>query len=202
MDNAFMNFISDYGYLALYAMFFLGMIGFPLAEETVMTFAGTLTSPGSALSYWPVFISIYIGTMCGMLVSYFLGRHLGRPLIIRFGKYVKLKPDRIEKAERWFNRFGIWTVFFGYFIPGVRQFSCYFAGISRIPFYRYLLASGFGALLWCVTFLTLGYWIGRNADQLLHVLREHFLLIICMVLIFIGVGVYVFLRRKRSKANE
>ncbi len=201
LNEIIVEFIQEYGYFALCALFFLGIIGLPLAEETTMTFAGSLTGPLGPLSYGMTYISVYVGTMLGMMVSYGLGRKLGRPIIFRFGKWMKLTPKRILVAEAWFNRYGVWAVFFGYFVPGVRQFNCYFAGISHIPFYRYFIAASLGALVWCTTFLTLGHYIGRNFEQILSIIHHNLMYIIVLVIMAVVALIYGVYRFKTKKTS-
>src|ERR1700730_6330116 len=132
MHQALYNFVTDYGYIALYILLSAGIIGLPIPDETLMTFVGSLTAPGGPFAYSTALLVIYAGTMTGMIVSYMLGHRVGKPFIYKYGKWIKLTPSRIERAEAWFKRFGLWAVFFGYFVPGVRHFTCYLAGVSGV----------------------------------------------------------------------
>jgi membrane protein DedA with SNARE-associated domain len=200
LEEIVMGLIQKYGYFTLYIIYFLGILGLPLAEETVMTFVGTLTGPQGPLTFGLTFFCVYTGTMTGMLISYFIGRKLGRPIIFHFGKWVKLTPKRIQVAEKWFNRYGTWAIFFGYYLPGVRQFNCYFAGATNVPFLRYLITSGLGAVLWVSTFLTLGHFIGRNFKQILEVIHSYMVigLILFGVAIVIAISIYFWRKRKKT----
>ena len=108
-----------------------------------------------------------------MVVSYLIGHRVGKPFLYRYGKWFKLTPNRIERAEGWFKKYGLWTVFFGYFVPGVRHFTCYLSGVSGVKFYKYMFYAGTGALLWCTTFLTLGHFIGSNLEGLFHLIHTY-----------------------------
>ncbi|GIP32129.1 DedA family protein [Paenibacillus sp. J2TS4] len=151
--------IAQYGYIALYFLLALGIIGLPIPDEVLMTFVGYLASIGIFGYSAAVSVSL-LGAMSGMILSYELGRKIGKPLIWKYGKWLLLTPERLEKAEGWFNRYGLWTVSFGYFIPGIRHLTCYLSGISGIERRKYWLFAGAGALVWCVLFITLGYFIG------------------------------------------
>ncbi|TMV46586.1 DedA family protein [Paenibacillus mesophilus] len=155
--------IAQYGYTALYVLLALGIVGIPIPDELLMTFVGYLTSLD--LLDYPIALTVsFMGAMTGMTCSYWAGRHFGKPLLWKYGKWVKLTPKRLGKAEKWFNRYGLWTVSFGYFIPGIRHLICYLSGVSGMNQRKYLLYAGFGALFWCLCFITLGYFVGSQFD--------------------------------------
>jgi membrane protein DedA with SNARE-associated domain len=168
LPEIFKQIIMEYGYLAMFVLLAVGIIGLPVPVGVLMTFIGYL-----ALSNWfslgMALIVCFTGTMAGMIISYLLGKKLGKPFLFRYGKWVKLSPSRLERAEKWFLRYGLWTVFLGYYVPGVRHFTCYLAGVSGIKFGRYFICASLGALLWCATFLLLGYFLG---DSLAGVLKH------------------------------
>ncbi len=157
--------IAQYGYFALFFLLALGIVGLPIPDETLMTFVGYLTSIQVFNFYIALAVS-FSGSLSGMIFSYFLGRKFGRPLLLKYGKWLRLTPAKLNKAEGWFNKYGLWAVSFGYFIPGIRHFTCYLSGISGVGFRKYLLFAGSGAFVWCVTFITAGYFIGESIGVL------------------------------------
>jgi membrane protein DedA with SNARE-associated domain len=100
--------------------------------------------------------------MCGITLSYILGRTFGLALIHRYGKYVHLTEERIRYAHNWFERVGRWGLTFGYFIPGVRHFTAYAAGMSELTAHEFALFAYSGAFLWASTFIGLGYFLGER----------------------------------------
>lgn len=200
MKEALYDLIGHYGYIALYLLLSAGIVGVPIPDETLMAFVGSLTAPGGPFEYGTTLIVIYAGTMTGMIVSYLIGHRVGKPFLHRYGKWIKLTPDRIERAEGWFHKYGLWTVFFGYFVPGVRHFTCYLSGVSGVKFYKYMLYAGTGALLWCTTFLTLGHFIGSNLDGLFNLIHQYLgvSLIILAIVAVIGAAIYFRFRKRRA----
>jgi membrane protein DedA with SNARE-associated domain len=198
VHQAFYHFIYQFGYPALYVLLSAGIVGIPIPDETLMIFVGSLTAPEGPFSYSTALMVIFAGTMTGMVVSYILGHRVGKPFLYRYGKWIKLTPSRIERAEGWFKRYGMWAVFFGYFVPGVRHFTCYLAGVSGVGLSRYLLYAATGALIWCTTFLTLGHFIGRNLDGLLHLVHKYVgvSLVVLIAMFIIGILIYLRLRKK------
>jgi len=128
-----------------------------------MTLVGYFSSIG--LLYFPVALVISVlGAMSGMLCSYALGRKFGKPLLWKYGKWVRLTTKRIEKTERWFERYGPWAICIGYYIPGFRHLTCYLAGMSNMNPRKYVFYSGLGALCWCAIFISIGYFLGGYID--------------------------------------
>ncbi|MBJ6360601.1 DedA family protein [Paenibacillus sp. GCM10012307] len=152
--------VSHYGYLAIFCLLALGIIGLPVPDEVLMTFVGYLASV-YVLKLPLAFVVAFSGALCGMLLSYTIGRKIGKPLIHRYGKWVKLTPKRLERIEGWFHRYGMWTIVFGYFIPGVRHVTCYISGMSGVRTGQYVIFAGAGALLWSTVFILIGYFLGN-----------------------------------------
>ncbi|NOU76639.1 DedA family protein [Paenibacillus sp. LMG 31458] len=200
MKEFLYDFISHYGYIALYILLSAGIVGVPVPDETLMAFVGSLTAPGGPFDFGTTLIVIYAGTMTGMVVSYLIGHRVGKPFLYRYGKWFKLTPNRIERAEGWFKKYGLWTVFFGYFVPGVRHFTCYLSGVSGVKFYKYLFFAGTGALLWCTTFLTLGHFIGSNLEGLFQLIHKYMgiSLMTIAVIAIIGTALYFRFRKRRA----
>ncbi|MFC5452506.1 DedA family protein [Paenibacillus aestuarii] len=199
MKEVIFEFINQYGYIALYILLSAGIVGVPVPDETLMAVVGSLTAPGGPFKFTTALIVIYAGTMTGMIVSYVLGHRVGKPLLYRYGKWFKLTPARIEKAEGWFQKYGLWTVFFGYFVPGVRHFTCYLSGVSGVKFYKYLFYAGTGAMLWCTTFLTLGHFIGRNLDSMFELIHKYMGMSFLILAVAAIAGAWIYIRFRKRK---
>lgn len=190
--------ISQYGYYALYPAMALGMIGFPLPEETLLTFVGSMTVFG-AMDYFITMIICFLGTMTGMITSYSIGKKFGKPFLYKMGKWVKLTPARLVRTEQWFQKYGIWSVSFGYFVPGVRQLTSYMAGFSGVSLGKYILFAGSGALVWVATFVSLGRFVGFKFHSIVYLFHEYLwesVFILSLSAAF-GTWYYYYLRKKR-----
>ncbi|WP_040393496.1 DedA family protein [Effusibacillus pohliae] len=152
------HWIAHYGYIGLFTAQVLGIVGIPLPDELLMTFAGFLVSKGE-LRYWVTLLVAFLGSIVGMSFSYLVGHRFGLPLLEKHGRKISITPEKLEKAEQWFRRFGKLTVTLGYFIPGVRHFTALSAGISKWPYPAFLLYAFPGGLLWVLTFVTLGVFL-------------------------------------------
>ncbi|MDQ0897366.1 DedA family protein [Paenibacillus sp. V4I7] len=131
MKELLYDFISHYGYIALYLLLSAGIIGVPVPDETLMAFVGSLTALGGPFDFGTTLIVIYAGTMTGMVVSYLIGHRVGKPFLYRYGKWFKLTPKRIERAEGWFKKYGLWTVFLWVFRAGGSSFHLLFVRRKR-----------------------------------------------------------------------
>jgi membrane protein DedA with SNARE-associated domain len=154
--------LMQYGYPALFLLLMLGIIGLPAPDETLLTFCGYLIYSGR-LQFALTFATGFCGSAAGITISYFLGA--------RFARYVPLSAGRLLKTEQLFERYGPPLLTFGYFVPGVRHFTAVAAGMSRLPFPKFALFAYFGAALWVVTFLTLGYFVGDgwlHSSEVIH----------------------------------
>ena len=90
------------------------------------------------------------------------GRTFGLTLIHRYGRYLRITEHHVEKAHVWFRRAGHWSLTFGYFVPGVRHFTAYAAGMSELEYPPFALFAYSGAALWAGAFITLGYLLGEQ----------------------------------------
>jgi len=152
-------FILNYGYLAIFVSLFLGLIGLPVPYEVLMTTIGYYCSVGFLSTPVAILIAT-LGSFLGMVVSYFVGSKIGRPIIYRVGKWIGLTTKRLLRVEKWMMKFGYYTVTFGYFIPGFRHAICYFCGISKISLKKYMVFAFAGALIWSSFFILIGKFIG------------------------------------------
>ncbi|MEJ8546793.1 DedA family protein [Brevibacillus borstelensis] len=196
--TSFGGYIAHYGYGALFALFFLGIIGMPLPEETLLVFSGFLVSTGQ-LRLVPTFIACFLGSVSAMTAAYWIGRTFGFSFIERYGKRLGLGYTLYKKTEAWFNRVGKWALPLGYFIPGVRQFTAYFAGITRLPFPTFMLYTYTGGLFWSVLFVTLGWQLGERWEELFSLIAKN--LAIFFVIVFALIAAWSFWRMRKAQSK-
>ena len=131
MEQQVLAWITQYGYFAIFFLLVFGIIGLPIPDETLLTFSGYLIYRGN-LSLPLAFLTAFAGSATGITISFQLGRSFGHSLLMRYGKYLHITPDRLARAHAWFERVGHWALTIGYFIPGVRHLTAYAAGISEV----------------------------------------------------------------------
>lgn len=158
-DNALQMWLLHYGSFALFFLLTLGILALPVPEETLMVIAGVLMNKGE-LQIPHTVAAAFLGSLCGISLSYLLGRTAGHFLIQRYGKWIGVGQKQLDRAHAWFERFGKWTLFIGYFIPGVRHFTGFTAGSTELNFKEFALYAYTGAIIWVSTFLSIGYFFG------------------------------------------
>jgi membrane protein DedA with SNARE-associated domain len=180
--------VSHYGYAAIFSLLVLGIVGLPVPDESLLTCAGYLVYR-KHLALVPTFISACLGSMCGITVSYIIGRSAGLFVLRRYGWLFHVTPKGIEKAHSWFDRFGTWTLLVGYFIPGVRHFTAIVAGISGLRPQIFAAFAFSGAAIWAGTFIALGFFFGEQWSQVLALVQHHISIVVLIVLVLISVYV-------------
>lgn len=188
--------ITQYGYGAIFVLLMLGIVGLPVPDETLLTFAGYLVFK-QKLTFLPTLLTAFLGSSCGISVSYACGRGLGAYLM-KVGPVLRLKPEHLSEAQSWFARRGKYVLFIGYFVPGIRHLTALVAGSSRLPLPLFALFAYSGALIWTSSFIGLGYLFGEEWAQLSD--RLHRPLIMLASLVFLGLALYVLLWRRRQTA--
>ncbi|MFD2617317.1 DedA family protein [Terrilactibacillus laevilacticus] len=195
------NYFYTYGYLAIFIFIFFGIVGIPSPEESFLIFVGIALSQGS-LNIALCILIAFLGSLTGMITSYLIGYYIGKPFIIKYGKYIGLTPERWRKAEEKFQKRAFIMITIGYFIPGIRQINPYMAGLSRYKFIFYLIASTIGALVWCNLFILLGFFVGNKVHEYLTFTPVHIAIVgSILAFVFIIVTIVHFIRIKRSSGK-
>jgi membrane protein DedA with SNARE-associated domain len=159
-------FIDAYGAVAIFFMIYLESLGAPLPGETGMI-AASLLAAQHKLSIASVFTGALTGAILGDLTGYLIGRFGGRALLITYGPYVKLTPQRLSTIEAQFRKKGPWIVVIARFIPGLRQVNGLMAGSLAMPWHLFLGAQAVGALLWSALYC-FGPYLFSELFQLHH----------------------------------
>jgi membrane protein DedA with SNARE-associated domain len=191
MDHNLDSFIGDYGYIGIILALAGGIVGFPIPDELLLTFIGYCVSQGR-LTYGIALACSFIGSITGITVSYWIGLKLGLPFIKKYGPIMYITEERFELARRLFHRWGVLMLFFGYFIPGIRQVSAIIGAISQISFRKFVLYAYSGGLVWSITFITLGQILGKSWTKVEQYIDE--ILLYTIGLFFIA-GFIIFTTR-------
>jgi membrane protein DedA with SNARE-associated domain len=155
------HWITRYGYAGVFSLLAMGIFGMPIPDEVLLTFVGFLIFRGR-LHKLPAVVSAFSGTASGITASYGLGRCLGGYVLPRWGRSFHLGPERLGGAQGWLRHMGRWILTFGYFVPGLRHLTAFIAGASNLPFSAFTLFAYTGGLLWCLSFIGFGYFLGEG----------------------------------------
>jgi membrane protein DedA with SNARE-associated domain len=151
------EYLNMYGYMIIFIFLFFGIVGIPAPEESLLFLIGVLIAHHS-LGFIPAGLSAFFGALSGMLSAYVVGKYIGSPFIDKYGKYVGITEERWMKVKNKYMKNVRKTIIFGFYMPGIRQMSPYFAGVNKIPFFGFLLFSFLGTVLWIFPFIVAGYY--------------------------------------------
>ena len=189
LANFSINTISALGYFGILFLMALESMIFPLPSELVMPFAGFLVSKGS-FSFLTVLIVSTFGSLIGSLISYYIGKYLGIGFIKKFGKYVLLDEEDLEKTENWFAKGGEKTIFISRFIPVVRHFISIPAGVAKMNIEKFCIYTFIGAGIWNGFLLWLGYILGVHWQEVRN--YSEYLTIVVTILLVLAVIYFVY----------
>jgi len=197
--NTLVHYIGGMGYWGIFLLMFLESTFFPFPSEVIMIPAGYLAFKGEMDLYMVVLVGIF-GSVAGALFNYYLAMHFGRRFILRYGRYVLIKEETLDKLEAFFNKHGELSTFNGRLIPGIRQLISLPAGLARMNIVKFSLYSGLGAGIWVIVLVALGYLLGSNEALISEYLRLATLIaLLSVVLITVF---YVVRNRRRRKILE
>jgi membrane protein DedA with SNARE-associated domain len=176
--------VVAWGYAAIFVVVLLGNIGVPVPEEIVLLVAGYLAWRG-ALAVPAVILVGALSAVMGDSIGYWLGRTGGRPLLLRYGRYIFIPPRQVRRAEQFFASHGRRAIFFGRFLAGIRFLVGPLAGIARMPFRRFFLYNAGGAVVYVPAVTLVGYGAGRHLHALLRAVQRmgHLLLLVVGLLL-------------------
>lgn len=190
---------DHYGYIVLLIGLMLELIAFPLPGEVLMTYCGVLINANKMNWALSIFTAAF-GAALGITLSYFIGRFLGIAFFKKYGHYVHMDKNRLDKISEWFGRYGNKLLIIAYFIPGLRHITGYFSGITNISYKKFAIYAYLGAFIWTGTFISIGKVLGGNWQKY-HALITKYLLIGSLITALIIMTVY-FYRYHRKQIFE
>lgn len=217
ITDALTNAVGNSGVYAVFGLMALDAV-FPAGSEIVMLYAGALAAGAFAgsevhLFGWEVGTGITafvvvalagaLGYLVGSIVGWLIGRYGGRPLLERHSRWFHVTPAKLDRAERWFDRYGMWTVFLGRLVPVVRSFISIPAGWAEVPLAPYTLLTLAGSAIWCFAFAGAGYALGTGWEHFHERFRWlDYVVLALIVLAVVYLIVRAWRRRGRGPAAE
>ncbi len=194
--------ITQFGYPGIFGLLMLGIVGLPVPDETLLAFCGYLANQGELKLVFTI-AAAFIGSCSGISVSYLIGRLPGLALLKKFGKHVHLTEERVNRVNAWFRKVGKWLLVIGYFIPGFRHLTAIVAGSSKLSYLEFAPFAFTGALLWSTAFVSVGYFFGKEWDNMTGRARQIFLYVAGAVLLLgLAWWLFIFLKKKHQAKNS
>jgi membrane protein DedA with SNARE-associated domain len=200
------SWLAHYGVLAVFVLMLIDAV-FPAASELVMVYGGALASGALAhrvdvlgwhtsgfSAYLAIVVTGVVAYQLGAIAGWWIGFRGGRTLVERHGRWLHLSPDRLDRAERWFERWDAWAVLVGRVTPVARSFVSIPAGLFESPFGRYNLLTLLGNAVWCLALAAAGWGLGSSWDTFHHDFRWVEYAVVAGIL---ALAAYWIVRRRR-----
>jgi membrane protein DedA with SNARE-associated domain len=198
--NALSGTLEHYGLWAIGLLILLEDFGVPAPGETILI-AGAIYAGAGRLNIVAVGVVGFIAAVIGDNIGFAIGHFGGRALALRWGKYVFLTEERLNKAEDFFDRRGAIVITFARFVEGLRQANGIIAGITGMHWLRFTFFNAIGAALWVGTWVTIGYFAGNNITTIYHYITLYSYYVLAgLVVLIVGYIVWHLRRRRRRTA--
>ncbi len=197
--------LQSIGWFGVVVIMALESANIPIPSEVTMPLAGWMLVQARGLSalqalllggFWGA-----VGCTVGSILSYALGAWGGRPLVKRYGKYIMVHEEDLEKADRWFARWGDWAAFISRLLPIVRTFISFPAGVVRMNFPRFTIYSFVGSFIWCGLLALGGFYFGEHWEELRAIMRPFDIPIAIVIVAALGYYIYHHLRKGHRRAE-
>jgi membrane protein DedA with SNARE-associated domain len=197
--NWLVEVIGSMGYPGIIIMMFIESTFIPLPSELVIPPAGYLISQNQ-MSWLGVILSGTVGSLLGALFNYAIAVYLGRPFILKYGKYFGISQKHFIKGETFFQRHGNISTFVGRLILGIRHYISFPAGLARMDLKNFCFYTAFGAGIWVWVLAYIGYFVGNNREKVMEVSKQWglYVLLGCVLLVV----AYIFWHKSKQKTSN
>ena len=185
-------YVDNYGYLILFLGVMAENASLPVPGETILIIASIYSHYGH-LDLGTVIPLATVGCILGDNISFYLGRRLGRPFILQYGKYLLITHKRLLSVERYFEKHGDKTIFIQRWITGVRVIGAWVAGTTKMPWSRFLLFNCLGAITWVTAISVTAYFLAVNLPLLIAIVSRSGWILLGLL---VAIVVVVYLRRR------
>jgi membrane protein DedA with SNARE-associated domain len=193
--------IATYGYIAIFVLMLLESACIPVPSEVIMTFGGALAAgavPGSGLNLAGVIIAGVLGNVAGSYVAWAVGRYGGQAALRRWGRRLRIREHELDRANRWFGRYGPRAVLIGRLLPVVRTFISLPAGIADMEPARFGIYTTIGCVPWTAALAYAGYAVGANWNLIAGSFKGPTYVIAAVAVTGLAVAVWRYLRTRRA----
>lgn len=206
MENLVIEILNSYGYFGIGLLILIENLFPPIPSELILTFGGFMTI-NTNMTVLGVIIVSTIGSLLGAILLYYLGKTLNRERLIKivkskYGKLLKIKPNDIELADKWFDTKGNKTVFFCRFIPVVRSLISIPAGMSDMSLLKFIIYTTFGSLIWNTLLICIGAFAGDKKDYFLNIIDGVSYIILLIIVVICCIFIYIFYSNRLKKGSK
>ena len=197
--NWLVSTIGAMGYAGIFLLMAMESSVFPIPSEVVMPPAGYLVQQGKMDMLW-VILSGTAGSLVGAYANYFAARYLGRPLLLKYGKYVWITEAHFQQVENYFNQHGEISTFIGRLLPVVRHLISLPAGLAGMNHLKFTAYTLLGAAIWVSVLTGIGYLIGENQELILR--YSHQAVVDVIILCALLAAAYIWLHKRKMARDS
>jgi membrane protein DedA with SNARE-associated domain len=190
--------VVSFGYLAVFALVGVESLGIPVPGETALILAGGYAGNTHKLSPWLIFAVASAAAIIGDNIGYWIGSAGGYRLARRYGHKVRLDENKLKIARYLFDRHGAKVVFFGRFVSVLRTYAAFLAGVSKMPWRRFVLANAAGGLVWAAIYTSASYLAGDTLSRLSGTIN----LVLVAVAVVVIVATLLLVRHKMKQLAD
>jgi membrane protein DedA with SNARE-associated domain len=194
------HYLAEYGYWTVAIALLLENAGLPVPGETILLAASFLAFSEHRLHLPSIIVVGVVAATIGDNIGFLIGHYGGRPLLIRFGKYLFIRPQTIEHGEKMFARYGASVIFVARFIAGLRVIAGPLAGVLRMHWRKFAIFKFLGALLWVSVIAGAGYLFGRHWEKLVDIMKN--LNIAVFIVAAVLIAFFWWHRRRKSSTSS
>lgn len=203
--HAFAQFLQDIvaqmGYPGVFLLIMLESTLVPVPSTLLFPFAGYMASQG-VFNLYILLVINSVAALTGSLIGYWVGAAGGKPLLLKYGKYLLIRKRDIDKTEKWFANHGKATIFVARLLPVIRHIISLPAGVARMPLGAFITQTFLGSTLWGSFLILLGYYLGGNWEAVAAKLKRFDLVIgITIVVAVMAIAIRIYLRRRRERGT-
>jgi membrane protein DedA with SNARE-associated domain len=203
MQNWIIETMDTFGYLGIFLLIALENIFPPIPSEVILTFGGFMTTESSLSKIGVIFFST-LGSVIGAIILFWIGTLLDvktlEKIVDRWGHFLRLTKKDVHKADEWFSKYGVWTVFFCRLIPLIRSLISIPAGMARMNFWIFLLFTTLGSLIWNTILVLVGASVGASWEKIVEYMDVYSSIIYGILAIGLVVIIFLFIKKRKRSA--
>lgn len=203
MQNWIIETMNSFGYLGIFLLIALENLFPPIPSEVILTFGGFMTTTSTLTKTGVIFFST-LGSVFGAILLFGIGTLLDvqklEKIVDKWGHILRLTKKDIHKANEWFTKYGVWTVFFCRLIPLIRSLISIPAGMSRMNFWIFLLFTTLGSLIWNTILVTVGASVGSSWEKIVSYMDVYSNIIYAILAVGLGILILIFIKKRRRSA--
>ena len=165
-----LEFLEQYSYLGLFLILFIEEAGIPLPIPGDIFIGISSGLPNS--NYFLIVATVVTSTILGSTILFTLAKKIGQRLLVKYGKYIKITPQKIKKVKRWFRNYGAYAIIFGRLIPGFRTITPFVAGLFDMPYQKFYPATVVAAFIWANIYYVIGKFFAQVIEKAVLFFRQ------------------------------